>query len=84
MARAEHTPAGARRHQPTGWLRWVAAALLACSAAGSAIPAYGSLSNLWSDYQDSPAWSYVLFGGSFAVVSVASLACLALLLRGRP
>lgn len=66
-----------------GWLRWVAAVLLACVAVASVFPAYGALSNLWADYQDSPAWVYVIFGGFFAVLSAASLVGVALLLRRR-
>lgn len=83
VAPHDDNPVRYGRYEPVGWLRWVAAALLACSAVGSAFPAYGALSNLWADYQDSPAWSYVLIGGFFAVVSVASLACLAFLMRRR-
>ncbi len=83
MARQDGNSQGHRRYEPVGWLRWVAAALLACVAVASAFPAYGALSNLWADYQDSPAWVYVLFGGFFAALSAASLVCLALLLRRR-
>jgi hypothetical protein len=71
------------RYEPESWLRWVAAALLACVAVPSVFPAYGALSNLWADYQDSPAWVYVIFGGFFAVLSAASLVGVALLLRRR-
>jgi hypothetical protein len=83
VARHEDNTARYRRYEPVGWLRWVAVALLACVAVGSAFPAYGALSNLWADYQDSPAWVYVLFGGFFAALSVASFVCLVLLLRRR-
>jgi hypothetical protein len=83
VARQDDNAARYRRHEPEGPLRWAAAALLACVAVASAFPAYGALSNLWADYQDSPAWVYVLFGGPFAVLSVAALVGLALLLRRR-
>jgi hypothetical protein len=82
VARQDDNAPRYRRHEPA-WLRWVAAAFLACVAVAFAFPAYGALSNLWADYQDSPAWVYVLFGGVSAVVSVASLVGVALLLRRR-
>ena len=45
--------------------------------------AVGALRNLWADYQDSPAWVYVLYG---SVAGLGGLLCLALAarsLRGR-
>ena len=62
-------------------LRTLAAVLLASLAALSALAAWGALSNLWADYQDSPAITYVIFGVPFALVSVASLVALVRLLR---
>ena len=53
---------------------------LAVVAGGAGFIAWGALSKLWGDYQDSPAITYVLFGGSFALLSIASLVALARLL----
>jgi hypothetical protein len=52
-------------------------------AVGSAVVAWGALSNLWADYQDSPTATDVLFGGAFAILSAAALAALGLLLGRR-
>lgn len=72
-----------RRYELVGWQRWAAVALLSCVAVASVFPAYGALRNLWADYQDSPAWVYVNFGGFFAVIAAASLAGVVFLLRRR-
>jgi hypothetical protein len=54
-------------------MRYVKAAAFAVVAAGSAFIAYGPLQNLWSDYQDSPTSTYLLYGLPPLVLSIASL-----------
>ncbi len=69
--------------QPVGALRWISAGALAAIAAISGALALGPLSNLWG-YQDSSTMTYVLFGGPFALLCVASLVALVVLLFRRP
>jgi hypothetical protein len=54
-------------------MRYVKAAALGVLAALCALVAYGPLSNLWSDYRDSPTSTYLLLGLPPLAVSVASL-----------
>jgi hypothetical protein len=54
-------------------MRYVRAGAFAAVAAGSAFVAYGPLQNLWSDYQDSPASTYLLYGLPPLVLSIAAL-----------
>jgi hypothetical protein len=52
-------------------MRLVRAGLLFVLGALLAIGSWGPLSNLFSDYQDSPAWVYWLYGGPLLLLSGA-------------
>jgi len=41
-------------------------------AVPSLIGAFGALENLWADHQDSPAGTYILFGGILLAVALVS------------
>jgi hypothetical protein len=60
----------------------VAAALLALAVAAGVF-AWGVLSNLWADYQDSATSTYLLFGLPLLALSVAALVGAVTLLRRR-
>jgi hypothetical protein len=62
-------------------MRYVKAAALVVLAVGSALIAYGPLRNLWSDYQDSPASTYLQYGLPPLAVSIAALVAAVLVLR---
>lgn len=53
--------------------RALAVAFLLVVAAVSGALAFGALSNLWADYQDSPASTYLLYGLPAAVLCAATL-----------
>lgn len=43
-------------------LRALALVILAVVGVFAALTAYGALSNLWADYQDSTTWTYLSIG----------------------
>jgi hypothetical protein len=55
-------------------MRTLAAALLVVVAMGAAVLSWGALRNLFDDYQDSPTWTYLLFGLPWLVVAGGALA----------
>ena len=65
-------------------MRYALAATLLAVAFGAARFAYGALSNLWADYQDSPTSTYLLIGlPALALMFAALVAAASLLLRRR-
>jgi hypothetical protein len=54
-------------------MRRLALPVLLVAAAGSGLVAWGSLSNLWAGYQDSPTSTYLLIGVPALAFCVAAL-----------
>jgi hypothetical protein len=54
-------------------VRVVAAFVFTAVAVLAALLAWGALSNLWADYQDSPASTYLTIGGLALAASAAAL-----------
>ena len=63
-------------------MRIVLAIALLLVGVVSGMLAYGALSNLWADYQDSPTSTYLLIGLPALALSAATLVSAALLVRG--
>ena len=55
------------------WLRFAGAACLLAIAAGAGMLAWGALSNLSADYQDSPTSTYLGIGIPAAVCCLGAL-----------
>ena len=54
-------------------MRLLATTLLAAVAVGAGLFAWGVLSNLWADYQDSPTSTYLLLGLPALAVCLAAV-----------
>jgi hypothetical protein len=65
-------------------MRVLAAIVLLGVAVVAAVLAWGALENLWSDYQDSEASTYVLVGGAWLVLAAAALYVAGRVWRDRP
>ena len=62
-------------------MRHLLAGVLVVLAVAAGYFAWGVLSNLWADYQDSATSTYLMFGLPFLAVSLAALAGAAFVLR---
>ncbi|MBK5232055.1 MAG: hypothetical protein JJE13_03610 [Thermoleophilia bacterium] len=67
-------------HQANLWNFALGCALLVVSVA-LFVFSWGALSNLFSEYQDSPSGTYVAIGGLFVVLALGSAVCGIALLR---
>jgi hypothetical protein len=54
-------------------MRWLASVVLLALAFVAGMLAFGSLSNLWSEYQDSSTSTYLLIGIPSLLVALAAL-----------
>jgi hypothetical protein len=54
-------------------MRWLATLVLLAFAVVAGMLAWGSLSNLWSDYQDSSTSTYLFIGIPSVLVALAAL-----------
>ena len=77
------SPRRSRRSGADAVLRAIAVACLLVVAGGAALLGWGALSNLWADYRDSPAGTYLLIGLPALAVCVAALAAAARIGRRR-
>jgi hypothetical protein len=57
--------------------------LLAITAAGCALLAFGALKNLWASYQDSPTSTYLLIGSAWLALTICLLVAAIRVLRRR-
>jgi hypothetical protein len=65
-------------------MRLLQAIFLAAVGVGAGLVAYGTLSNLWADHQDSSTSTYLLIGLPLLVLSAAALVSAITVIRTRP
>jgi hypothetical protein len=64
-------------------MRWIVLVFLLVVSVGAVAVAWGALSNLWADYQDSPAATYLLVGLPALTLCLAALMAAASIWRQR-
>jgi hypothetical protein len=64
-------------------MRWIVLVFLLVVGAGAGAVAWGALSNLWADYQDSPSSTYLMVGLPALTLCLAALLAAASIWRQR-